>query len=101
MEMQRILPPECAPIGTEERDGDAVGNPRSHGYGMVLSPTGPMSEAVPACNDLVAFTDGELDAERAAAFRVHLASCEACQAGLVEAMQLSARLSELTPRTRT
>src|SRR5215470_8706958 len=50
------------------------------------------------CHDLVSFADGELDAERAAAFREHLRTCEACQEGLVEAMQLSAHLSTLPPR---
>src|SRR5262249_31087464 len=104
MDMQRIPPAEPgAPAGMEEHQGEAVGEPCSRGCGLMLSTTSRMSEAVPVpvCNDLVAFADGELDAERAAAFRAHLASCEACQAGLVEAMQLSARLSELKPRTRT
>jgi len=102
MEIQRIPPAEpCAPAGRDEHQGDSAGEPCSHGYALVLSPTSRMSEAVPACDDLVPFADGELDAERAAAFRAHLASCDACRAGLIEAMQLSARLSELKPRTRT
>src|SRR5215470_19312418 len=50
------------------------------------------------CHDLVSFADGELEPERAAAFREHLRTCEACQVGLVEAMQLSAQLSTLPPR---
>ncbi|HET7506411.1 MAG TPA: CHAT domain-containing protein [Kofleriaceae bacterium] len=50
------------------------------------------------CGDLTAFADGELDPERAAAFRAHLATCGACRAGLLEAMQLSARLAWLAPR---
>jgi len=50
------------------------------------------------CHDLVSFADGELEPERAAAFREHLRTCESCQAGLVEAMQLSAQLSTLPPR---
>lgn len=54
-----------------------------------------MSES---CRDLVAFVDGELEPERAEAFRSHLGSCEACRKGLVEAMQLSVRLGALTPR---
>lgn len=49
------------------------------------------------CLDLVSFADGELDDERAAAFRDHLRTCGACRTGLVEAMQLSAQLSTLTP----
>jgi anti-sigma factor RsiW len=48
------------------------------------------------CDDLVGFADGELEPERAAAFRAHLRGCDACRRGLVEAMQLSARLSELS-----
>lgn len=48
------------------------------------------------CADLFPFVDGELDAERAAAFRVHLQSCDACRRGLTEAVQLTAYLS--TPR---
>ena len=52
--------------------------------------------ATPAtCGDLVAFADGELSTDRAAAFREHLRTCEACTAGLPEAMAISARLSEL------
>lgn len=46
------------------------------------------------CDDLVPFADGELELEpaRAEAFRSHLRTCAACRAGLLEAMQLSARL---------
>jgi cellulose synthase operon protein C len=51
------------------------------------------------CNDLVRFADGELDDDRAAAFRAHLATCAACQTELIEAMQLHARLSALPPPT--
>jgi anti-sigma factor RsiW len=47
------------------------------------------------CADLICFADGELEADRAASFRDHLATCEACQAGLVEALQLNAQLSAL------
>lgn len=50
------------------------------------------------CDDLVGFADGELEPDRAAAFRSHLRTCEACRRGLVEAMQLNARLSELAER---
>lgn len=51
------------------------------------------------CSDLTSFADGELDSARAAAFRDHLRTCDACQAGLLEALQLSAQLStiELEP----
>lgn len=47
------------------------------------------------CSDLVGFADGELDAERAGAFRQHLDECAACQADLLEAVQLGAQLSTL------
>jgi anti-sigma factor RsiW len=57
-----------------------------------------MSETMSPCDDLVGFADGELEPDRAAAFRAHLRSCEACRRGLVEAMQLNARLSELAER---
>jgi anti-sigma factor RsiW len=67
---------------------------------MVLS-TNRMPEPTTPCDDLVAFVDGELDSERAAAFRVHLRTCETCQSGLVEAVQLSARLSDLPRHKKT
>jgi Putative zinc-finger len=70
----------------------------SLGYGMVASPIGRMLEVTPVCDDLISLADGELDGERAAVFRVHLATCEPCQNDLLEAMQLSARLSDLAPR---
>ena len=57
-----------------------------------------MSETMSPCDDLVGFADGELEPDRAAAFRAHLRTCEACRTGLVEAMQLNARLSELVQR---
>ncbi|MBC7977345.1 MAG: zf-HC2 domain-containing protein, partial [Myxococcales bacterium] len=47
------------------------------------------------CSDLVPFADGELEPARADAFRRHLRTCAACQAELVEAMQMSARLGML------
>jgi anti-sigma factor RsiW len=47
------------------------------------------------CSDLVGFADGELDSERASAFRRHLGSCAACQVDLIEAVQLGAWLSAL------
>ena len=53
-----------------------------------------------ACADLIRFVDGELEPEPAAAFRHHLSSCDACQSGLVEAMQLSTRLHSLSPAPR-
>ena len=49
------------------------------------------------CDDLIEFVDGELDPERAAGFRTHLTTCESCRACLVEALQLTVRLSTLTP----
>jgi cellulose synthase operon protein C len=48
------------------------------------------------CEDLTKFADGELDPERAAAFREHLKTCDACPDHLVEALQLRARLSNLS-----
>jgi anti-sigma factor RsiW len=57
-----------------------------------------MSKTMSPCDDLVSFADGELEPERAAAFRAHLRTCEVCRRGLVEAMQLNARLSELGER---
>src|SRR5262249_8809420 len=99
MEMQRTGPPEpCPPGGIEDHSGDVASESCPPGYGIIVSATGRKPEA---CQNLIAFADGELDDEGAAAFRSHLATCEACQTGLVEAMQLSARLSELKPRTRT
>jgi hypothetical protein len=56
-----------------------------------------ISQAMSVCLDLVSFADGELDVARAAVFRDHLRTCDACRTGLVEAMQLSAQLSTLTP----
>lgn len=50
------------------------------------------------CEQLVAFADGELEPTEADNFRAHLRDCESCQAGLVEAMQLSAMLSILKDR---
>jgi len=49
------------------------------------------------CADLSLFVDGELAAERAAAFRKHLDTCEACRTKLIQAGQLVARLSEREP----
>jgi hypothetical protein len=47
------------------------------------------------CDDLTDFVAGELEPERAALFRSHLATCEQCRAALVDALQLHARLVEL------
>ncbi len=52
------------------------------------------------CHDLVSFADGELDPERADAFRSHLSICPACRTALVEALQLGARLGALAPPVR-
>jgi hypothetical protein len=54
--------------------------------------------AMTRCGDLILFADGELEPARAAAFRSHLASCEACRARLLEEMQASANLGGLSPR---
>ena len=74
MEMQRTVPPEpCPPVGREDHGGDGADEPRPHGYGTMVSTTGRMPEA---CQNLIAFADGELDDEGAAAFRMHLATSE-------------------------
>jgi anti-sigma factor RsiW len=83
----------------DSEDGDAVTGARSHVAGRVLS-TNRMAESTIPCDELIAFVDGELDPERAAAFRMHLRTCEACEEALVEAIQLTARLSELAPRSK-
>ena len=90
--------PPCA-CNSRDPNGDAVPDAGSLMCGMVLSPN-RMPEPTTPCDELIAFADGELDAERAAAFRNHLRTCEACQGALIEAVQLSARLSELTPRSK-
>jgi hypothetical protein len=41
------------------------------------------------CNDLDAFHDGELPEVRAAAFRLHLASCSTCEVGLQDLMYIA------------
>lgn len=46
------------------------------------------------CNDLTAFADGEMSDSDAAAFREHIAGCLACEDKLVQALQMSARLSD-------
>ena len=51
-------------------------------------------EAWTPCTDLSPFIDGELTDERAEAFRVHLASCAACDQGLLDGMQLMVRLEQ-------
>lgn len=50
-----------------------------------------------SCSDLVAFADGELEPDRAEAFRVHLQTCERCQTELIPAIQLSTHLAVLVP----
>ena len=92
------MKPPCACTGGGPA-GDAVSDARSRVCGMVLLRT-QMSESTAPCDDLYPFADGELDSERAAAFRIHLRTCEPCQTALVEAIQLSARLSELPPRLK-
>lgn len=49
-----------------------------------------------SCLDLVSFADGELGVERAAQFRDHLRTCEACQLELIDVVQRSARISALS-----
>jgi len=48
------------------------------------------------CGDLVPFQGGELPPPRADKFRAHLGHCEDCQKGLLELMQLDARVSEIS-----
>jgi hypothetical protein len=45
------------------------------------------------CGDLGPYFGGRLSAERAAAFQLHLATCAACAAGLLDLMQLEASLT--------
>lgn len=52
------------------------------------------------CDNVVAFSDGELSPEQADVFRKHLPSCEACRRSLTECVQLSAQLSELNGASR-
>lgn len=89
-------------MSSRRRGGDASCGVTDGGgsrvYERMLS-RGRMSERASPCDDLVAFADGELDPDRAAAFREHLRTCERCRRALVEVLQLSARLSELRPRT--
>lgn len=47
------------------------------------------------CGDLMAYSDAELDIDRARDFREHLGRCTECQTGLVEIAQLDARMVEL------
>jgi cellulose synthase operon protein C len=49
------------------------------------------------CADLLAFAHGELEAEPAEAFRAHLHTCEDCAVGLVEVIQLDARVAGWQP----
>jgi hypothetical protein len=90
--------PPCACSGRDP-EREVVFDGRSLMCGMVLSPS-RMPEPTKPCDDLIAFVDGELDSERAGVFRIHLRTCEACQSALIEAVQLSARLSELPPRSK-
>lgn len=48
------------------------------------------------CWGLIPFADGELDDERAGAFRAHLGTCEDCQRSLVDLQQIDASLSSLS-----
>jgi len=47
------------------------------------------------CLDATAFVDGELEPDRAAAFREHLVDCSGCSASVLRGHQLSAQLSTL------
>lgn len=47
------------------------------------------------CADITAFADGELAADRAAAFRVHLAGCAQCQTQIAENVELQVRIKNL------
>lgn len=49
------------------------------------------------CHDLVDLADGELEPQRAAAFRDHLPTCDVCQTGLIHVLRLDARRSILEP----
>lgn len=47
------------------------------------------------CGDLIPFIDGELPDDVAHAFRDHLRSCAACEAGLAVVIGLSVQLTGL------
>lgn len=49
------------------------------------------------CWQVGAFVDGDLDTERADAFREHLDGCAKCQAEVLAQQQMKARLSTLEP----
>lgn len=51
------------------------------------------------CWQVVSYADGELDAERADAFRLHLARCTKCQCAVVAHLELTARLAGPPPRS--
>lgn len=51
----------------------------------------------PACGDLQAFADGELEGDDAEAFRDHLPGCDRCSNALLENMQLSVQLEDAAP----
>ena len=50
------------------------------------------------CANLGAFCEGELSAPDADTFRAHLPTCEACQRGLEDWMQIAAHASDALPR---
>ena len=50
------------------------------------------------CANLGPFCDGELSTSDADAFRAHLPTCEACQLGLEDWMQIAAHASDALPR---
>jgi len=52
------------------------------------------------CDHLIAFVDGGLPPDQADSFRNHLATCQTCQADLVEALMAEERLSALKPADR-
>jgi anti-sigma factor RsiW len=53
-----------------------------------------------ACADLVSFIDGEIAPDAAREFRSHLVDCADCQVGIIEGLQLSFLLSQLSAPTQ-
>lgn len=47
------------------------------------------------CGDLMLYADAELDLDRARDFREHLGRCAECQTGLVDLVDLDAKMMEL------
>ena len=72
--------------------------PFDHGlWGIIAARPSPFQRQCfylqTGCSLLVAFVDGECQPAEADAFRIHLATCDTCQEGLLPAMLVRAGLS--------